>query len=39
LKSMSMCATLKHKVPGVSVLFPDIDIKNMDDDTLEDFLS
>ena len=39
LNSMSMCARLKHKVKGMSVMFPNVDIKSMDEETLEEFFT
>ena len=38
LKSMHICAILKHELNYVGVLFPEKDLKNMNADQLEDFI-
>ena len=38
LKSMQICDILKTKVNDVGVLFPEVDLKNMDAEQLEDFI-
>ena len=38
LKSMHICATLKHQMKYVGVLFPERDLKNMDANQLEEFI-
>ena len=35
LKSMNICDTLKHKVKDVGVLFPEMDLKNMNEEEIE----
>ena len=39
LKGISICDRLKSKVSGVSVLFPDMDIKNMTEEYLDNFFN
>ena len=38
LKSMHICAILKHQMKYVGVLFPERDLKNMDANQLEEFI-
>jgi hypothetical protein len=38
LKSMQMCDILKYRVNNVGVLFPEVDLKNMNEEELEDLL-
>lgn len=35
LKSMQICDILKHKVKNIGVLFPEVDIKNMEEEDIE----
>ncbi len=39
LKSISICDRLKSKVSSISVLFPDMDIKNMTEEYLDNFFN
>tara|TARA_R100000541_G_scaffold45699_1_gene52718 strand:+ start:1801 stop:2625 length:825 start_codon:yes stop_codon:yes gene_type:complete len=38
LKSMMLCDTIKHKVKHSSVLFPEVDLKNMNPEELEELV-